>query len=155
MSQATPIQPTTLHGTWELVSFVVTSSDGRAPRHPFGRNGRGRIVYAPDGHMSAMLVAEPPGCAQSSTLETAHHLAAAEKADAYDRTLAYSGRWRLDGEHIHHHVDLALVAGVMGKVQTRKARLDGAILELSYTRTSQRGVDHTFTLRWCRPEPRP
>ena len=138
-----------LVGTWELVSFHVEASDGRPDRYPYGPDARGRIVYAADGHMMAVLSSASTGAGGS--LETAHRATEGEKARAFDRYLSYSGRWRLDGQQVHHMVDLALAPGVAGTTQTRRAVLDGERLTLSYERTSQRGIVHRFVLIWTRP----
>jgi len=85
------------------------------------------------------------------SLETSHTACEGDKAAAFDSYLSYSGRWRLDGECIHHDVDLALVPGVVGHTQTRVATLADGVLTLQYERQSRRGTVHTFILRWKRP----
>ncbi len=145
-----------LLGTWELVSFVVKADDGRPDRHPFGVRARGRIVYTADGHMMAVLSAEPDEPTVAHTLETSHHASNAEKAAAYDRYLSYSGRWRLDGDEVHHDVDIALVPGLVGQTWTRGAVYNPGPqprLTLSYVRCSRRGIAHRFELTWRRPSP--
>ncbi len=145
-----------LLGTWELESFEVRAGDGRPPRHPFGLQARGRIVYAEDGHMMAVLSGPLDAVPQAATLETSHRASDAEKAAAFDRYLSYSGRWRLDGDQIHHDVDLALVPGLAGQTQTRTvAFLAGPPhrLTLSYVHHSRRGTAHRFVLSWRRPFP--
>ena len=145
-----------LLGTWELESFVVKADDGRPDRHPFGVRARGRIIYTDDGHMMAVLSADPAGANGGQTLETSHHASEAEKAAAYDRYLSYSGRWRLEGDQIHHDVDLALVPGLVGQTWTRSAVYRSEPqprLTLSYVRRSRRGTVHRFVLTWRRPTP--
>lgn len=149
-----PLQPDALLGTWELASFHVESDDGRPHRFPFGRSAQGRIVYAADGLMVAMLSRGTDATAPSLSLETAHHASDRDKAAAFDRTLAYSGRWRLDGDSIVHDVDLALAPGVVGRAQVRRVTWSEGPpvgLTLSYTRTSRRGTTHRFVLVWRRP----
>ena len=143
-----------LLGTWELESFVVTADDGRPDRHPFGVRAQGRIIYTADGHMMAVLSAAPDAESGARTLETSHHASDAEKAAAYDRYLSYSGRWRIEGDRIHHDVDLALVPGLAGQTWTRWAVYASEPqprLTLSYVRRSSRGTAHRFELTWCRP----
>ena len=43
-------------GTWKLVSWRISTDDG-GWRHPLGPDAKGLIVYAPDGYMSASLMA--------------------------------------------------------------------------------------------------
>lgn len=147
------LQPAQLVGTWDLVRFTVRS-EGRPDRHPFGVQARGRIVYAADGHMMAVLAASGADAATPGALETSHRLAEADKAAAFDAYLSYSGRWRLDGDEVYHDVDLALAPGVAGQTQTRRVALTGQAeprLTLTYTRVGQSGRAHRFELEWVRP----
>lgn len=145
----------TLVGTWELDGFEVLADDGRPPRHPFGVDARGRIVYAADGHMMAVLSAIDEVPKSGGTLETSHRASDADKAAAFDRYLSYSGRWRLEGDVVHHDVDLALTPGVAGQTQTRRVTYTAEPaprLTLSYVRRSRRGTAHRFVLSWRRPD---
>lgn len=140
-----------LVGTWDLEHFEVTADDGRPTRYPFGTDARGRVIYAADGHMSAVLsrAGRPP--TGPGGLETAHRATDADRCRAYDSYLSYAGRWELDGETILHHVDLALVPDVVGQTLARRAELDDAGgLHLHYTVTDRRGTTHHFSLRWRR-----
>ncbi len=140
-----------LVGSWELVGFTVTPADGGPVRQPFGPGARGRIVYAADGHMAALLSAADRPPVGPGGLERAHKAPAAAKAQAFDTALSYSGRWRLVGDTVHHEVDLALVPEVVGTTQIRRARptADGGLV-LDYQLTDRRGGVHTFALRWRR-----
>lgn len=142
-----------LLGTWELVEFHVESSDGRPVRYPFGEQATGRILYAADGHMMAVLssASTEREAGRLSSLETSHRADVHDKAAAFDSYLSYSGRWRLSDGQVHHDVDLALVPGVVGQTQSRMVMLEDGRLTLTYTRESRRGTVHTFTLRWARP----
>ena len=150
MSELTADQ---LLGTWELVDFRVEASDGRPARYPFGPNARGRILYAPDGHMTAVLSRDPTNRRSGAlaSLETSHRSAPEDKSAAFDSYLSYSGRWRLDGEQVHHDIDLALVPGVVGHTQIGDASLEDGVLRRQYSRCSRSGTIHTFVLRWMRP----
>jgi len=142
-----------LVGSWELTSFHVEADDGRPRRFPFGVDAVGRVVYAADGHMMAVLSAAQPTQGDRAALETAHHASESEKARAFDRYLSYSGRWRVDGDRVHHDVDLALVPGLTGQTLTRRFQLAAGPpvgLTLSYSRTSRRGTTHRFVLVWHR-----
>ncbi len=139
-------------GTWTLVRFSVRASDGRPERFPFGEDACGQVVYAADGHMSAFLARAPT--ASAAQLETSHRLPVEVKAQAFDATLAYAGRWALDGDEVHHDVSLALVPGLVGQRLTRRVSWLGSHLVLSYSLVDRQGVTHGFSLEWRRPEPR-
>jgi hypothetical protein len=155
VSETTVPTPSELWGTWDLVSFRVVADDGRPDRFPFGPDAKGRIVYAPDGYMMAVLSRTPEGAPPAlQRLESAHHASDADKAAAFDRYLSYSGRWVLVDGEVHHHVDLALVPGVPGRVQVRAVSLvrePNPTLTLSYEQSSTRGTRYRFVLVWHRP----
>jgi len=140
--------PEDLVGAWRLVRFTVDAPH-RAPRHPFGPDARGLLVYTADGHVSAVLsrAARPP---LGGDLERAHRAGGDAKIAAFDGYLSYAGRWRLDGDRVVHSVELALVPDVVGAEQVRRARLDGDRLRLEYQRTGRDGRPRTFRLEWTR-----
>lgn len=79
-----------LTGTWELVEW--TAFNDAKTRHPSGPDALGRIVYSPDGFMSAFLA----------------------RADGFSDALAYSGTWERLGEGVVHHVTLSTVDSFVG-----------------------------------------
>lgn len=133
-----------LYGTWLLDRFVVDGPHGQ--RQPFGPDATGVIVYGADGGMSAILSRPIAGAA---TLETAHRLSIEDKAAAFDRILAYAGRWRVEGDTVVHSVLVGLAPGVVGTELRRRFAFDGDRLVLSYTLEGRSGP-HRFTLTWRR-----
>ncbi len=141
-----------LIGTWVLERFVITYADGRPPLHPFGEQARGRILYAPDGYMSAVLCRGDRPPLGVGSLERAGAAGEAARAAAFDSYLSYAGAWRLEGDEVHHEVREALVPDAVGATQTRAARLEGGRLTLSYPLTPRSGITRTYTLTWRRPD---
>lgn len=145
------VDPADLVGTWLLADFVITFSDGRAPVHPLGADARGQIVYAADGRMMAVLSRADRAPLGVSRLEARAQATAAAKAVAFDSYVSYAGTWRVDGDEVVHHVELALVPELVGVDNRRVARLDGDTLVLSYAVTARSGVERRYALRWARP----
>lgn len=135
-------------GTWELRAFRTTYGDGRPPEEPWGPEPTGRIVYTPDGYVSAVLARG--GRSGGTDLETSDRASDEEKAVWFDSYLSYSGRWRVEGEQVVHAIDLALVPAMVGREVRRSFALQGDTLDLSYSRTSRSGTVRTFTLTWER-----
>ena len=142
------MSPEDLVGAWRLVRFTVDAPH-RPPRHPFGPDAHGLLIYSADGHVAAVLSrgARPP---LGAGLETAHRAPDAARAAAFDSYLSYAGRWRIEGDCVVHSVTLALVPDVVGADQVRRARLEGGRLHLDYQRVGRDGRPRTFRLEWTR-----
>lgn len=144
-----------LLGTWHLERFVIEHDDGRPDVHPFGEGAFGQLVYAEDGHMSAVLCRADRAPFAAGRLETATRADAATKAAAFDSYLSYGGRWTVDGDVVTHHVTHALFPDLVGQAQSRRFVLTDDALALSYTLTPPSGVTRTYRLRWVRPRSQP
>jgi len=96
-----------LVGTWALVEWTAASE--AETLHPSGPDAVGRIIYSPDGWMSAFLA----------------------RADGFSDALAYSGTWERRGEEIVHRVSLSTRRGFVGADLVRTISWDGSDLVLT------------------------
>ncbi|MCP5371518.1 MAG: lipocalin-like domain-containing protein [Hyphomicrobiales bacterium] len=136
-----------LIGTWELVEWTITYSDGRAPTLPYGEAPMGLITYGADGYMGAAIARA--GRSALSHLNT--RLAPKpEKAAAFDGYFHYAGTWRLEGDSVVHAVTLSLNPAFVGTDQVRRVELDGDGLTLSAEVTSASGATLRNAIRWRR-----
>lgn len=115
-----------LLGGWSLVRWLVTFEDGRPDIEPLGAGAKGRIHYAPDGIMNAVIVradrnGEPEQLANDILLGNYMH---------------YTGEWRIDGESVVHSVDYALDPALEGLDLVRQVQIAGDDLVLTGTGTS-------------------
>jgi hypothetical protein len=85
-----------------------------------------------------------------TTLETTARASLEAKAAAFDRSMTYAGRWRVEGDEVVHEVEHALAPGVVGRENRRRFRLAGDRLVLSYAIMPPSGVTRTFELTWRR-----
>lgn len=109
-----------LVGIWRLVSFDV-EEQAKAKRKPaFGITPQGRLVIASNGIMMALLTAEDRPAPQNRE----------DRAKAFDTMIAYSGRYRIDGEQLITDVDLSWNEAWTGTAQVRFYRFIGAHLQL-------------------------
>lgn len=136
-----------LIGTWLLVDFTITYADGRPPLQPLGADAQGMIVYAADGHLSAVL-------SRSGRTSGSAGLEQGRVSVSSGDYVSYAGRWRLAGETVHHTVALSLVPEVAGQTLSRRASLSDGQLSLSYDLTPRSGVTRHYLLLWRRPRER-
>lgn len=144
------LDPDRILGSWWLHGFEIAFSDGRRPVHPFGADAQGLLIYAPDGHMSAVLsrAGRPP--LGATRLETAGAAPAEARSEAFNSYLSYAGTWRVDGDAVVHRVSLAQTPELVGVENRRRAELVGDALTLRYDITARSGVVRHYTLRWRR-----
>jgi len=118
-------QPTAsdLIGAWRLESWTLVYEDGRAPEYPLGSDAKGFILYTTDGHVSATLAR-----ARRQPFATGNF---AEKAQAYDDSFAYAGRYAVRDGAVFHSIEVSTNPALAGLTSTRHIMLDGNRLTLS------------------------
>lgn len=103
-----------LIGTWTLEAFEVVDGDGTVTT-PFGSDPVGRIMYAADGTMSAMLGApDRPAFGRRAGEATD-----AQWAGVAQRYVAYAGTWTREGDVVRHQVAVALIPDWIGTTMER------------------------------------
>lgn len=105
-----------LIGNWKLVSWQVVT-DGEA-KDVFGLKPKGYLVLTREGRSIAITTAEArtPGVSE------------AERAALHKSMLAYTGKYRLEGNEFVTTVDASWNEGWNGTEQRRRFRLDGDTL---------------------------
>ncbi|MCB1247157.1 MAG: lipocalin-like domain-containing protein [Acidimicrobiia bacterium] len=139
-----------LIGTWRLVDW--TADIGSRVVRPFGGTVVGLLTYTDDGRMWAALMKEDRQALNTSSIRGADARSRASAAAGY---ISYAGAYTIDGDEVHHDVEVSLFPDWVGDVQTRQIAwvdVDGEdLLELSYVQPGN-GSDATNTLRWRRIE---
>jgi hypothetical protein len=99
-------------GAWRLKSFVrVTTDGGRYDQ--LGAHPDGYLIYSADGRMSVLMVdGDRPAPKQSPPDR-------AERAVLHETMLAYAGTYRIDGDKIVHHIEMAWDQTRLGSDQVR------------------------------------
>lgn len=112
-----------LSGTWHLVAWRQRYDDGRVV-HPLGEEPVGVLHYDAD-RMSCLISRRPRAKFSAGGQWSAE---ATDRAEAYSGFLAYAGRFELDGDTVHHHVDVSLYPNWVGTDQVRQAQImDGEL----------------------------
>ena len=112
---------TKLHGCWRLVSFETELQESGARSQPWGTEPNGRLIFGADGRMMVLITANArePGNTD-------------EKLAALFRTaMAYTGRYRVDGDRFITKIDASWNEAWNGTEQERSFTLDGDTLVIS------------------------
>ena len=90
-------------GTWKLVSWTRTNSEGETT-HPYGEDAFGRIFYSPNGKMAAILMRRDR--AKVST-QRGVDLASEDLEKVARGYFSYSGTYTVDEEEatVTHHIE--------------------------------------------------
>lgn len=108
-------------GVWILRSFHMQEIETHRRIEVFGPNPRGVIIIHPGGRMVALITPR-------DQIEPATE---ADKAAAFQKLVAYSGRYRFEPpDSFVTTVDVAWFQPWIGTAQARKYKLDGDTLEI-------------------------
>jgi hypothetical protein len=103
-----------LLGNWRLVSFFAEDVQTKQRNNPYGEHPNGFIGFTP-ARFFAFVPAEDRKTPQTPE----------EQAASYRTVIAYTGKWRLEGEKFITRVDVAWNPGWVGTEQIRFWRLEG------------------------------
>src|SRR3981081_758228 len=112
---------TEIVGSWKVQSFHVEFQDNGERRNQLGENPNGFIVFLPQGRMMAYL--EASGRKTPRTDE--------ERAAAYRSLVAYSGKYRIEGNRGIAKVDASWNPAWIGTDQERFFKLDADTLHVT------------------------
>jgi hypothetical protein len=111
-------------GAWSLSSFLI--DEGKESEKPrFGPNPVGYLVYSANGRVAAVL-----GGLRRPSLEPPPATVNEHCAESVADFLAYAGRYDVKGDHVFHHVEVAVFTNLIGKTLERQFKLDGDTLTI-------------------------
>jgi hypothetical protein len=110
-----------ISGVWRLRAFFLEDVQTSKRFEPFGPNPRGALIMHPEGRMVGVIT---PAEQRAPTTET-------EQAAAFQKLIAYSGRYRLEPPNrFVTTVDVAWLQPWVGTEQARTYKLDGDLLDI-------------------------
>jgi Lipocalin-like domain len=121
-----------LLGNWKVISLFTEDVQTKRRSNVFGEHPNGFIGFTPE-RFFGVLMAE--GRKAPQTVE--------EQAGAYRTVVAYTGKWRLEGEKFITKVDAAWNPGWVGTDQIRFWRADGNKLFITTAPTTMPNPDGT------------
>jgi hypothetical protein len=107
-------------GTWKIVSFDIEFQDSGERRAIYGKSPKGYIIFTPEGRTMSYLEAETRKAPQTDE----------ERVAAFRTMLAYTGKYRIEGDKFTTSVDGAWNVAWVGTDQARTFKLDGNRLEI-------------------------
>jgi hypothetical protein len=134
-----------LVGAWRELGRDFVSGDGSVKAHVPRTS---QIMYTPDGFMGVVNTpAKRTRVSEGSNPMSLDGIAAAERAQAAEGVVAYTGRYEVKGDLVHHTIYSALNPNLPGTTQLRRATLNGDDLTLS---TLPDAKGNYFRIRWRR-----
>jgi hypothetical protein len=109
-----------MQGTWKLVSYEVEVQATGEMMFPMGKSPTGYVIFSPDSRLSFVLTGD--GRKPAKTAE--------EKAALLDSLIAYSGKYRLEGDKWIASVEVAWNPAWVGTEQSRTFKMDGDRLQV-------------------------
>jgi hypothetical protein len=110
----------TLTGVWRLQSWVMENIDTKETKAVFGEQPSGYLILTSEGRMMGLLTAEGRKAPQTE----------AEREAAYRSMLAYSGRYRMEGDKFITKVDVSWNEAWVGTEQARVYKVEGTKLQV-------------------------
>jgi len=101
-------------GTWKLVSWQVIG-DNERPQDVFGTHPKGYLIFTPGGRIMVLTTAESRRGGMGD----------AERAALHKSMLAYSGKYRVEGNDLITTVDVSWNEEWNGTEQRRHFRIEG------------------------------
>ena len=134
-----------LVGAWRELGRDFVSGDGSIkPDIP----RTSQIMYTPDGFMGVVNTpAKRARVGEGANPMSLDGIPAAERAAAAEGVVAYTGRYEVRGDVVHHTIYSALNPNLVGSTQERRATLNGDDLTLA---TLPDAKGNYFRIRWRR-----
>ena len=102
-------------GTWKLVSVMYEDQQTKELTPVLGQNPKGSQIATADGRWFALVTAEGRKVPQTDE----------ERAQALRSMIAYSGRYRVEGDKVITKVEIAWNESWVGGEQVRFVRFEG------------------------------
>lgn len=106
--------PAKLIGVWQVVSYEMEYQATGAKEYTRGRNPTGYLIFTPDERVTAVLTDE--GRKAPATDQ--------DRAGLFNTMVAYTGKYRIDGDKWIAKVDVAWNPALLGTEQVRTFRFD-------------------------------
>jgi hypothetical protein len=107
-------------GVWKLQSWVMENVETKETKAVFGEQPNGYLILTREGRMMGLLTAQGRKAPQTE----------AEREAAYRSMLAYSGRYRMEGDKFITKVDVSWNEAWVGTEQARVYKVEGTKLQV-------------------------
>ncbi len=111
---------TAVQGVWRLVNYQVEVQTTGEMMYPMGKSPSGYVIFTPEARVWFVLTGEGRKAAKT----------AEEKAELLDSLVAYTGKYRLEGDKWITSVEVAWNPAWVGTEQSRSFRIEGDRLQV-------------------------
>ena len=132
-------------GSWALVSVLYEDMETHERTPVYGAGAKGVQIATRGGRWLALMTGDGRRVPETD----------ADRADALRSMIAYTGRWRVDGDQVATRVEAAWNQGWVGTEQRRTYRFDGDLLHLEsppQAHPNLLGRVVRIIVTWCREE---
>ena len=142
--------PSSIVGTWRVIDSEEEVVETKVIGHGWTGSGNttmGFVTYTADGRMN-LMISDPARKKPAQTFATD-----AEAAGLYRTMNAYAGTYRVEGDQIKIHVEIAWQQHLVGADLTRSFKLDGDRLTTitpPFPRAIRPNETHITTIVWER-----
>ncbi len=136
---------TNLIGSWTLLGWRISYSDGRPESYPYGESPQGLLIYSDDGWMSAAISrSDRPAMDAGIGLR---QQAVTVLADACTSYFHYAGSYHVEGKMVFHEITQSLNPNFVGSRQERHISFENGCLVLTgYEQINE--MTRTHRLEW-------
>ena len=130
-----------LAGVWQVNTVELEYQASAVKEYPRGKSPTGFLIFTPDGRVTALLTNE--GRKAPATDQ--------DRSDLFNTMVAYSGKYRIEGDKWIAKVDVAWNPALLGTEQARTFRFVGERLQeiTPWVPRGDRGMARS-TLTWER-----
>ena len=132
-----------LIGVWKLQTFKLEFQDTGERVEPFGAHPNGYGIFAREGRTMAVLTAEGRAAPRTD----------ADRATAFKDMIAYTGMYRVEGDHWTTKVDTSWNEAWIGTEQVRYFKVEDDILTITSAWAASLSFDKRIVrghLTWTR-----
>tara|TARA_B100000700_G_C14360474_1_gene541281 strand:+ start:99 stop:536 length:438 start_codon:yes stop_codon:yes gene_type:complete len=135
-----------LIGSWCLISWRTVYDGGRII-FPMGEDAKGYLVYSNDGFMSASLFLSKRPHFISGEMLTADD---SDKIKAWNSYFSYSGKFKIEGDQVHHYVLSSMYPNWVGDTQTRVVSIvDKELILETLPQKTKKGIQRSI-VKWVK-----
>jgi hypothetical protein len=133
-----------LVGTWKLIGASSTTSAGERIETPYGVGPTGFLTYTADGRVSSVISygGRRPLSMGGGKME--------EQVEAFKTSLAYAGRYALNGDKVTHHIEVSSIQNYVDRDLIRTIKFEDDRITLITPPTPVNGKVQTVELVWQR-----
>jgi hypothetical protein len=154
MPELISFPPNPLIGTWKLISATAIRSEGSTDKEVYGANPTGYLIYTLEGRMMVMFAKRNrpsfSEVVQSPFSDEMNAVPLDVLSQAFKTFNAYAGTYRVKGDTVIHHLEIASIPNRVGTDLVRTFSVRKNQLTLKTPSIFSNSIEQFFELLWER-----